>query len=80
MLECEGKRIYTGITPDVAARFEKHKSGRGAAFTCMNKPLRVIAALRCGSRSRALKAEYKLKQLTRADKLLWAGKRSWIPN
>ena len=72
MIECTGQRIYTGITPDVAARFEKHKSGRGAAFTRINPPLRVLAAKRCGSRSQALKTEYRLKQRTRADKLRWA--------
>lgn len=72
MLECRGGRIYTGIALDVAARFEKHLAGRGAAFTRINPPLRVLAQKSCASRSAALKTEYRLKQLLRPDKLLWA--------
>lgn len=71
MLECEGGRIYTGVTPDVAARLAKHRTGRGAAFTRINKPLRLLAHKRCGSRSAALKTEYRLKQLPRPEKLVW---------
>lgn len=72
MIECEGRRIYTGIATDVAARFEKHRSGRGAAFTRINKPLRVMAWRKCASRSAALKLEYALKQLERKGKVQWA--------
>jgi putative endonuclease len=72
MLECRGGRIYTGIALDVAARFEKHCAGTGAAYTRSFKPLRVLAAMRCASRSAALKAEYVLKQLPRPGKLVWA--------
>lgn len=78
MLECSGGRIYTGITPDVAQRFDRHRSGRGAAFTRMHKPLRVIAAMRCGNRSEASKLESGLKKLQRPGKLLWAAQWPWI--
>lgn len=77
MLECSGGRIYTGITPDVTRRFERHCSGRGAAFTRMHKPLRVMAASRCDNRSEALRLESRLKQLKRPDKLLWATQWPW---
>ena len=77
MLECAGGRIYTGITVDVAQRFAKHRAGRGGAFTRSYRPLRVLAAMRCGSRSAALKAEYRLKQLRRPEKLQWAVHRRW---
>jgi len=77
MLECSGGRIYTGITPDVARRFERHCSGRGAAFTRMHKPLRVMAASRCDNRSEALRLESQLKQLKRPEKLRWATERPW---
>ena len=72
MIQCEGDRIYTGIAIDVASRFAKHRSGRGAAFMRMHKPLRLMAARKCGSRSKALREEYALKQLPRAQKLAWA--------
>jgi putative endonuclease len=77
MLECAGGRVYTGITPDVAARFVKHCAGAGGAFTRSFPPLRVLAAKRCGTRSAALKAEYALKQLAPAAKRRWAGEWRW---
>ena len=80
MIECEGDRIYTGVAIDVAARFEKHRTGRGAAFTRINKPVRLLAAKKCRSRSDALKQEYALKQLTREQKVEWVGlnaSRAW---
>lgn len=72
MLECAHGRIYSGITTDVAARFAKHCTGRGAAFTRINKPLRVMAAKPCTGRSEASVLEAQLKKLRRPDKLLWA--------
>ena len=79
MLLCRGGRIYTGITPDVAARFARHRAGKGGAFTRSFAPLRVLAAMRCASRGEALKAEYALKQFARGDKLRWAREWRWRP-
>ncbi len=72
MLECSGAKIYTGITTDVAARFEKHCRGKGAAYTRANKPLRILASKRCNNRSVASILEAQLKKLKRTAKLRWA--------
>lgn len=77
MLECSGERIYTGISPDVTARYALHCSGRGAAFTRINPPLRLMAAMPCGSRSEATKTEIALKKLRRPHKLRWAVQWAW---
>lgn len=79
MLECKGARIYTGIAVDVAARYQKHLSGKGAAFTRMHKPQRIIAVMPCVDRSEASKTEAQLKKLERPAKLLWAGQWPWPP-
>ena len=63
--------MYAGIALDVHARFELHASGKGAKFTRANPPKKILAAQSFPSRSAALKAEYKLKQLDRAAKLEW---------
>lgn len=68
LLECEGGRLYTGISTDVAARFEKHRRGRGAMFTRLNRPLRMLGARPFGSRSEALKAEWAMKRLSPDEK------------
>jgi putative endonuclease len=68
LLECKNGRIYTGITVDLAQRFDKHKNGKGAMFTRLNPPLRIIAAKLFSDRSKASKAEYMMKKLTVAQK------------
>jgi putative endonuclease len=74
MIECERGVIYTGIAVDVEARFEKHRLGDGAAFTRINKPLRLMAAKSCGNQSKATREECALKKLRRDEKLAWAVK------
>src|SRR5206468_3335543 len=59
-----------GVRPqDVDARFDAHARGRGAAFTRLNPPVRILARLSIATRSEALRVEYALKQLPRAEKL-----------
>lgn len=77
LLECRGERLYCGITPDVTARFALHRTGKGAAFTRMHPPLRIVAAKTCGSRSEASRLEYQIKQLRRSEKLTWAAENAW---
>jgi putative endonuclease len=69
LLECEGGSYYAGIALDVEQRFFLHVFGRGARYTRAHPPLRVLAATRYASKGEALRAEYRLKQLPRGDKL-----------
>lgn len=69
LLECEGGSYYAGVALDVEERFFLHVFGRGARYTRAHPPLRVLAAVRYASKGAALKAEYRLKQLPRRDKL-----------
>lgn len=68
LLECVNGRIYTGITTDVDARFNKHLAGKGAKFTKMNPPSHIIATKSCVNRSEASKLEYQIKQLSPIQK------------
>jgi predicted GIY-YIG superfamily endonuclease len=77
LLECEGGRLYTGVSPDVAARFAAHCRGRGGAFTRGFPPRRILAARRCGPRGEAQSAEAALKRLARPAKLAWARRWRW---
>lgn len=72
LIECADGRLYAGITVDLAARFARHASGKGAAFMRMSKPVRYVAASACASRGEAARAEAALKKLKRTDKLAWA--------
>jgi putative endonuclease len=68
LMECRGARLYCGITPDLAARFDRHRDGTGAAFTRMHPPLRMLAALPCESRAAASRVEAATKKLGAAAK------------
>lgn len=71
VLECTGGKLYTGITNDLARRYDKHAAGKGAIYTRLNPPVRMLACLPCANKSEAAKSEYRLKQLSRVRKLEW---------
>jgi putative endonuclease len=71
VLLCENGRLYVGIAKDVEARFNAHCAGKGAMFTRLNAPRRILARAWQPSQSAALRAEYALKKLSREQKLAW---------
>lgn len=68
LIECADDSVYTGITTDVAARFDEHASGKGARYTRSRKPRAVLASFALPDRSSASRAEYWVKRLTPAKK------------
>ena len=68
MLDCGG-RLYTGWTTDPAGRLRRHQSGRGAKFTHSFVPAGLAYLEQLPDKSAALRREYAVKQLTRAQKL-----------
>lgn len=72
LIECVDGSLYTGITVDLAARFEAHREGRGARYMRLHPPLRMLAAEAHPDRSTASKAEYRIKQLSPDGKRAYA--------
>ena len=68
LLECRNGRLYAGVTVDLAQRFAQHRSGKGAMFTRLNTPERMLAARPCTSHSEALKLEVQVKRLSPQSK------------
>lgn len=68
MIECAGGQIYTGIAVDVAARYAAHVAGKGARYTRANPPRHLLKTLAFADRAAASRAEYRVKQLTAAQK------------
>ncbi len=64
--------LYTGVSTDVRRRFTEHenkdKKNRGAKALRGKAPLSLVYSLVVGNRSDALKLEYKVKQLSKAQK------------
>jgi len=71
VLLCANDRLYVGIARNVEARFEAHCAGKGAIYTRLNAPVRIVARQRHASKGAALRAEYALKQLSKAQKQSW---------
>jgi putative endonuclease len=62
-LLCESDALYTGIATDPFRRFKGHCAGRGARFTKMRKPIRLLGAFAFETRGEALSNEYRFKRL-----------------
>jgi predicted GIY-YIG superfamily endonuclease len=69
LVRCADGTLYAGCTPDVAARVEKHNLGKGARYTRSRRPVVLVWKRRCADKVAALRREYALKQLDRAQKL-----------
>jgi len=68
ILRCGDLTLYTGIARDVQLRLQAHAAGRGARYTRSRGPFTLCKTRRCVSKSAALKLEYAIKQLSRAEK------------
>ncbi len=80
LIECLDGSIYTGIAVDVAARYAAHAAGKGARYTRMHPPVRLLATIDYPDHSSALKAEYQIKQRTAAAKRAFILELSTRPN
>ena len=68
MILCEDGSYYTGYAKDVKRRIERHKKGQGARYTRMHKPEKTVYMEKFNSRSKAMKREREIKQLSHSKK------------
>lgn len=69
ILECSDGSLYTGWTTDVEKRLADHNEGKGAKYTKAHGPCILRYVEEVESKSKALKREYEIKQLSREEKL-----------
>lgn len=71
MIKCEGDLLYTGITTDVERRMNEHfgRTEKCAKYTRSHRAVSLEALWSCENRSLASKLEYRIKQLSKAQKL-----------
>ncbi|MDX2012250.1 MAG: GIY-YIG nuclease family protein [Myxococcaceae bacterium] len=69
MVRCRDGSLYTGITTDLARRVAAHSNGTGARYTRSRRPVTLVYSRRARDKASALKTEYRLKQLSRSEKL-----------
>lgn len=68
ILRCKDGSYYTGHAKDVEKRFEMHKKGRGARYTRMHEPEKLVYMEEFESRSEAMKRERRIKTLSHNKK------------
>lgn len=70
ILKCADGSLYTGITTDIGRRLKEHNGSRlGAKYTKVRRPVKLAYVQALPDRSQAAREEYRLKQLSRAEKL-----------
>ena len=69
LLTCSDNTIYSGITNNLFKRISTHNSGKGAKYTRSRLPVKLFKYSIIDSKSNALKIEYKVKQLTKQQKI-----------
>ena len=71
ILKCADETLYTGIATELERRIEEHNSSdKGAKYTRVRRPVRLVYSEEYPDRSSASKREYVIKKkMSRAEKL-----------
>ena len=71
MVQCADKTLYTGIATELERRVKEHnESDKGAKYTRVRRPVKLVYSESYPDRSSASKREYEIKKkMTRVEKL-----------
>lgn len=68
ILECQDQTYYTGYTNDLDKRLRTHNAGKGAKYTRARLPVTLCYVKSFETKREAMRYEWSIKQLTRAQK------------
>ena len=68
IVRCADGSLYTGAARDPDQRVSVHNAGKGAKYTASRLPVDLVYTEPCESLGAALKREYQIKRLNRAEK------------
>ena len=70
ILKCADKTLYVGCTNDLEKRIKQHnESKRGAHYTKIRRPVKLLYSEKYPTKSEALKREIQIKRWKRSKKL-----------
>jgi len=69
ILKCSDQTLYTGYTTDIEKRCVVHNTGKGAKYTRTRLPVEVVYSEEYDTKTDAMRREYRIKQMTRREKL-----------
>jgi putative endonuclease len=70
LLRCADGTLYCGWTTDPERRVGQHQAGTASRYTRRRLPVELVWSIEVADRSAALREEWRIKQLSRAEK--WA--------
>lgn len=74
IVKCADDTLYTGITTDLDRRILEHNdSSKGAKYTRGRGPVKLLYSTGFKNKSEASKEEYRIKSLSRTEKLKLVG-------
>lgn len=68
VVQCADGTLYTGWTTDLSKRIDVHNLGRGAKYTRVRRPVKLVASWSFESKNEAMRMEYQIKQLSKRKK------------
>lgn len=68
IVECANGAYYTGWTTDPARRVKQHNAGKGAAYTFMHRPVKLVYVEEQPNRTTAMKREIQIKTWSHTKK------------
>ena len=68
ILKCKDGTYYTGYTNDIEKRVRIHNDKKGAKYTRGRTPVTLVYEESFATKAEALKREYMIKQMSRAEK------------
>lgn len=70
IVKCKDDTLYCGITSNLEKRIKEHNEGRrGAKYTRSRRPVFFVFFQSVCCKSRALKLEFRVKKLNKAQKI-----------
>lgn len=69
LLQCSDGTLYCGATNNLTRRIKQHNENKGAKYTRGRTPVVLIKSWTFPTKGAALSFEYKVKQLSRDEKL-----------
>lgn len=69
IVECIDESLYTGWSNHIEKRVKAHNDGKGAKYTKLRRPVKLVYLQSFSTKEEAMSREAKIKQLTRKKKL-----------
>lgn len=71
VVECRDASFYAGYTNQLERRINVHNQGKGAKYTRGRTPVELVYYETFETKTEAMQAEYRFKQLSRKQKEIW---------